>query len=90
MLLGARGRSVSDGAKSNNAEESAQGGILLRECMASGIVSEADVKLAAAIFLETSSALKIAAGVYATLPRMYELPTNLQSAFIEIVLSART
>ncbi len=85
-----RGRSVSNGADFGPAETSARGGMLLRECVASGVVSESDVQFAAANFLENSSAFKVASNIYATLPSMHELPQDLQSAWIEIVLNART
>lgn len=84
-----RGRSVSNGANFGPAETSARGG-MLRECVASGVVSESDIQFAAANFLENSGAFKVASNIYATLPSMHELPQDLQSAWIEIVLNART
>lgn len=80
---------MSDGANCRPAETSARNRISLLACVKSVVVSESDAHLAATNFLESCGAIRITAGIYATLPEMQELPKELQSAFVEIVLHAR-
>jgi hypothetical protein len=62
----------------------------LGDCITSGAVSVAELKIAGASFLANSDPISVSPdGVWAMLPMFDDLPLELQNAFIEIALRAR-